>query len=111
MLLAVWTGRDLFCACLTHWLYPLQKALTFVLAVRADNLFAQKGAGIFIRSGIILVAGLVHLFIPKKIWDWEYGHKFKDKQPTPAILLLYRICGGIAIIISVILFLRGLPLA
>lgn len=79
----------------------------FLAALPADNLFAQKGIGTFLRAAIVFVLGFIHLFFPKQMWDWECGHLFKDKQPTQSSLLGYRICGGIAIVISVIIFLRG----
>ena len=84
-----------------------KKAFLFVSSVSADNIFVQKGAGPFLRAGIVFVLGFIHLFFPEQMWNWECGHLFKDKQPTRSGLLMYRVCGAIAIVISVIIFLKG----
>lgn len=107
VLFTAFYGRSLFTGYALALVANLEKILMFASAISANNLFAQKGIGLFLRAGIVFILGLIHLFFPEQMWNWESRHLFKDKQPTPSSLLVYRSLGGIAIVISIIILIKG----
>ncbi|MBQ3160512.1 MAG: hypothetical protein IJC04_00135 [Oscillospiraceae bacterium] len=50
---------------------------------------------------IFIIVGLVHIFLPEVIWYLEHGIHDKNAEPGEYSELIYRILGGIAVIVGI----------
>jgi len=66
---------------------------------------ASSGSGkSSILSVLILALGLLYTALPHKMWRIARGWMFKNAEPSKMNITVYRIFGGILIIIALILF-------
>lgn len=54
---------------------------------------------------VVVVFTAVMVFFPRKIWEIFYGNFSKNAQPREAMLIAYRMAGGIALAVWL---LRGI---
>ncbi|MCI7657800.1 hypothetical protein [Anaerotignum sp.] len=54
---------------------------------------------------VVVVFAAVMVFFPRKIWEIFYGNFSKNAQPREAMLIAYRMAGGIALAVWL---LRGI---
>ena len=50
---------------------------------------------------IFIILGLVHIFLPEVIWYLEHGIHDKNAEPGEYTELIYKILGGIAVIVGI----------
>lgn len=82
-------------------LYISGEALAEVIASQKT----QKSPGRHFFVGLLLVAiGVFPAFWPKKAWFLETGWRFKDAEPSDAVIFLNRLGGGILIVVGIVFF-------
>lgn len=54
---------------------------------------------------LVLAAGIFNLVSPRTVWYLSYGWRFKNAEPSDAVLIVNRLGGGVIIFIGIILFL------
>lgn len=54
---------------------------------------------------LVITFAAVMFFFPRKIWEIFYGNFSEDAQPYDAMLMAYRVAGGVAL---AVFLLRGL---
>ncbi len=50
---------------------------------------------------ILIIIGLAHIFLPEVMWYLAYGIHNKNAEPGEHTELIYRIVGGVAVIIGI----------
>ncbi len=50
---------------------------------------------------IFIIVGLVHIFLPEVIWYLAHGIHDKNAEPGEYTELIYKILGGIAVIVGI----------
>ncbi len=68
---------------------------------------ANNGPAI-VAAILVLLVGLWHLCAPASAWYLEWGWRYKDAEPSDIALTLYRVSGGVILIIGVIFLLSQL---
>lgn len=59
--------------------------------------------------GIILILlGLAHIFIPEVMWYFAHGIHNKNAEPGDNTEIIYRIGGGLAVLVGIIVVIGGL---
>lgn len=82
--------------------YVAGDVLCDVLEVNAPK---ESNPGNSYIAILLLGIGLFNIISPYTAWYLQYGWRYKDAEPSDVALTVNRIIGGVAIIISVIIFL------
>lgn len=64
----------------------------------------ESNTGNFFIAIFLLGIGILYMASPYTAWYLQYGWIYKDAEPSDVVLTMYRILGGVAIVIAVTIF-------
>ena len=65
----------------------------------------QTNPGRMMGALVMLIIGVVEVIFPGKLWFLRYGWRYKNAEPSDAALIVDRICGGVWIVLGLILMI------
>lgn len=75
-----------------------------------DNAESKKGNVNPFSIIVLLICGALMAAYPRKIWQLEYGWRFKNAEPSDTVLAVNRILGVVLICVAIILVFINLGL-